>query len=115
MGEAYRNLLRRKATEKYPAGGKAGVALPEGFRGKVSLKLELCIGCSLCEKDCPASAITIIPDERCSKKKRPEFFLDRCMFCGQCEYTCPTHAIYYSKEFENAAYDRKSLEMRDIP
>ncbi|MDD1776446.1 MAG: 4Fe-4S binding protein [Candidatus Methanomethylicus sp.] len=107
--EAYRQLFRPKSTEKYPFGNREEVSLPDGFRGKMILNRESCIGCTLCEKDCPSGAIVIIVD---AKGKRPTFFLDRCMFCGQCQESCPKKCISYSKEFENAAYDRKSLEVR---
>jgi len=107
--EAYKQLLRPKSTQKYPFEDRDKVSLPDGFRGKVALNRDTCIGCTLCEKDCPCGAIVIIVDE---KGKRPTFFLDRCMFCGQCQESCPKKCISFTKEFENAAYDRKSMEVR---
>uniref|UniRef100_A0A7C3J4B0 4Fe-4S dicluster domain-containing protein n=1 Tax=Candidatus Methanomethylicus mesodigestus TaxID=1867258 RepID=A0A7C3J4B0_9CREN len=107
--EACRSLLKPKATLRYPLGGKDSLQIPDGYRGKMALKREACIGCTICEKDCPSSAIIIITDQ---KGKRPVFYLDRCMFCGQCKESCPTKAISFTKDFENASYDRKTMEVR---
>ena len=106
---AYRSLFKPRTTTKYPYGDKAEVHRPQGYRGRVALNRDVCIGCTLCEKDCPASAIEIIIDE---KGKRPIFHIDRCMFCGQCKESCPVKAISMTDYFENAAYDRKEMVVR---
>ncbi len=107
--EACRSLFGKKATLGYPYRDRGSLHIPDGFRGKMALKRELCIGCTICEKDCPSSAITIAVDQ---KGKRPVFYLDKCMFCGQCQESCPTKAISFTKEFENAALSRKTMEVR---
>ena len=107
--EAYRNLFRQRPTRKYPYGDREKLDLPERFRGRMVLYRDVCIGCTLCERDCPAAAIAMVTDE---KGKRPIFFLDRCMFCGQCKETCPVRAIDFTKYFENAGYDRKDMVVR---
>ncbi len=107
--EAYRSLFGKKATLGYPYRDREMVHLPDGFRGRMALKREACIGCTICEKDCPSTAITIIVDQ---KGKRPVFYLDKCMFCGQCQESCPTKAISFTKEFENAALSRGVMEVR---
>jgi len=106
--EVYRSLFKKRPTVAYPL-SKEGVPQPEGLRGRMILKRDVCIGCTLCEKDCPTAAIQIIVDE---KGKRPIFLLDRCMFCGQCQQTCPVHAIELTGYFENAAYSRKDMVVR---
>ncbi|MEJ5292611.1 MAG: 4Fe-4S binding protein [Candidatus Methanosuratincola sp.] len=102
-----RRVRRERIRRCGPTG--EGVEASPSYRGRVGLKRELCIGCSLCEKDCPSAAIKIVQDE---KGKRPVFFLDRCMFCGQCKESCPTKAIYMSSEPELPVFDRKELEVR---
>jgi formate hydrogenlyase subunit 6/NADH:ubiquinone oxidoreductase subunit I len=107
--EAYRNLFKQRPTRNYPYKEKEKIEPADRFRGRHLFNRDVCIGCTLCEKDCPAAAITIIVDE---KGKRPIFLLDRCMFCGQCKETCPVRAIDFSKYFENAGFDRKEMVVR---
>jgi formate hydrogenlyase subunit 6/NADH:ubiquinone oxidoreductase subunit I len=96
-------ILSRPATEKYPA-KKADVA--ENFRGQPILDSSSCIGCSLCCRNCPAKAITMVEVDG---KKRPQFDLAACIFCYQCVDICPKKAIHQSSNFELATTDKASL------
>jgi len=94
------------------------VTLPAAYRGRPVLVAkengtEKCVACGLCEKICPASAITIIAEERESGERYPaSYILDmsRCVYCGYCEEVCPKEAIVMSAEYEGlATRDRKNL------
>ena len=102
--ETARHLLRRPATVLYPF---QRLTLPAGFRGRPALDTEKCIGCRICERDCPAGAITMV--QMAEKVLRPGFFYDRCAFCAQCSESCPKDAITMTDEYELAAFDRQSL------
>jgi len=109
FGEVYRHLAKKRATMLYPFKEREKLNIPEGLRGKVSFRRDLCIGCGLCAKDCPSGTVELISDE---KGSRPIFYLDRCLFCGQCEEICPKSAIKLTKEFEIASYDRSHLLLK---
>lgn len=47
-----------------------------------------CIGCGLCAKRCPISAIEI-------REKEPVWITDRCVMCLSCLHHCPKFAIQY--------------------
>jgi len=94
------------------------VTLPAAYRGRPVLVAkengtEKCVACGLCEKICPASAITIIAEERESGERYPaSYILDmsRCVYCGYCEEVCPKEAIVMSAEYEGlATRDRNNL------
>jgi len=51
-----------------------------------------CIGCKLCEKACPSSAIIVSPEDR-----KAEIHTAICQQCSNCRQVCPKGAIHYSK------------------
>jgi formate hydrogenlyase subunit 6/NADH:ubiquinone oxidoreductase subunit I len=102
--ELLRHLGRKPATVPYPF---QRLELPAGFRGKPVVETEKCIGCKMCERDCPAEACVMV--EVGPKAFRPSFYYDRCTFCGQCEESCTRGAIIMTAEFELAGTDRAGL------
>lgn len=94
------------------------VELPPAYRGRPVLVMardgvEKCVACGLCEKMCPAGAISIVAAERDNGQRFPAAYtldLSRCVYCGYCEEVCPKEAIVMSSEYEGlAARDRANL------
>ena len=104
---------RKVMTVYYP---EEKVALPEAYRGRPVLVAredgtEKCVACGLCEKICPANAISIVAEETDDGNRFPaSYLLDmaRCVFCGYCEEVCPKEAIVMSAEYEGLARRNRS-------
>jgi len=94
------------------------VEVPEGFRGKIQYDKEKCIGCKLCMKVCPCSAIEF-KEKVCpcsaiefkEKEKKIKIFLSRCCFCSQCNDICPVKCLSMSNEFLLADTDKYSKDL----
>jgi formate hydrogenlyase subunit 6/NADH:ubiquinone oxidoreductase subunit I len=84
------------------------VSVPPRFRGRIAYDRSACIGCRLCQKVCPANAITFLPEE-----KKVIFHVDRCCFCEQCTEICPVNCIWMTDECLNSTYDRIGEIVRD--
>ncbi len=94
------------------------VTLPPAYRGRPVLVAradgtEKCVACGLCEKICPASAITIVAGEKDNAERYPMSYtldMSRCVYCGYCEEVCPKEAIVMSSEYEGLAQrDRNAM------
>ena len=51
---------------------------------------DTCIGCGLCVKNCPVSAIIL-------NEHKPEWIKEQCVMCLSCLHHCPKFAIQYGK------------------
>jgi formate hydrogenlyase subunit 6/NADH:ubiquinone oxidoreductase subunit I len=98
------------ASDKYPF---VKPKLSDNFRGQPVFDFDLCIGCGLCDRDCPAKAIEMVPID--GKKCRPQLNLSKCVFCYQCAETCPKKAIKNSLVFELATTDKSTLIKKPQP
>jgi len=108
-------MFKKPFTNKFPAKYQPSsttqllippVEVPEGFRGKIQYDKEKCIGCKLCMKVCPCSAI-----EFKEKEKKIKIFLSRCCFCSQCNDICPVKCLSMSNEFLLADFDKYSKDL----
>ena len=118
LPEVLRSLTHKPATEPYPA---VNIEIPKGFRGRIEVSDEHCIGCSKCAIVCPTECIEMVADERdvthggrtIKRRKKPIVHLLSCIRCGLCEDACPTDpkAIYLTEKF-SGSYDRKDVVVR---
>jgi NADH-quinone oxidoreductase subunit I len=114
LREMLGNLFRKPSTICYPF---EKVPVPEGFRGRVELIDENCIGCGRCMRVCPAEAIAMVEGPRemevkgkkLMRKKKPQVAIFRCIRCGLCEEYCPQEpkAIRLTCEFSGSGTDRE--------
>ena len=120
--EVLRQILKKPVTNLFPArylpksitgflnkvaAGEATinppVALPPNFRGKITYDRDICIGCKLCVRVCPAHAIEFLPET-----KTVRIFVTQCIFCAQCNDVCPVTCLHMSHEFMLADTNRYS-------
>jgi formate hydrogenlyase subunit 6/NADH:ubiquinone oxidoreductase subunit I len=106
VGQVLDSLFRKPATTRYPfVKDKPSYKV----RGKIQFIPELCIGCKLCEKDCPSDAIHIVKTGE--KQWSAEFDLGKCIYCGQCVDSCLKKALKETDEFELASIVRGTLKV----
>ena len=97
LREALIGLRAGRVTLPYPFGARP----PEpGFRGKLVVHPDLCIGCGGCANVCPARVIEVRDESQLLRVL--EFHWGRCTYCGRCEEVCPEAAVRMSSEFETA-------------
>ena len=103
--QVLRSAMRRPVTVRYPF---VKVEMPKRFRGKLAFNPASCIGCKICERDCPSAAINIrkVGD----KKFECDVDLARCIYCGQCVDSCPKKSLATTEYFELAQLTRGKLK-----
>jgi len=100
LKEALICLKAGKVTLPYPFAPRVP---EEGFRGRIVVDAEKCVGCAGCAEVCPPRLIEVkdvSPDKRVL-----EYSLERCTYCARCAEVCPEQAITITKEFETATND----------
>lgn len=104
--EVLKSFFKKPATVMYPA---EKLEMPEKYRGKLVFYPEKCIGCKICMKDCPTSAINIkkLDDGTFAA----EIDLDKCIYCAQCVDSCPKKALEATKDVELAHLDSNKLRI----
>jgi formate hydrogenlyase subunit 6/NADH:ubiquinone oxidoreductase subunit I len=114
LSEMIRNLFSKPVTILYP---KEKVPVPPGFRGKVTVSDEKCIGCSKCSLVCPSRCITmtdsqkevVFKEKTMVRKKKPRVKLFKCIRCGLCERHCPADAIHLTIELASCGTDKDAV------
>ena len=104
LPELVRTLFGGRVTVRFPF---APLELPDCFRGKVVIRPDLCAGCGLCARDCPAFALELVRESR--EQFRLIHHHDRCAYCGQCEDSCRQGAVELVNEFAKATSRRELL------
>lgn len=99
--DVLKNLFSKPFTLKYPFEKRE---MPERNRGKpVVANPEDCVACGLCERVCPAFAITLDEDDK------PVIDLGRCVFCGLCGENCPRETIKITTDYELAELNKEEF------
>ncbi len=85
--------------------------VPDNYRGRPGLDFNACVGCGMCVRMCPTTAIELVdaPDDAGKIVQRPQINMGRCAFCGYCAEYCPIDAMTITPEFELAEYTREDL------
>jgi formate hydrogenlyase subunit 6/NADH:ubiquinone oxidoreductase subunit I len=93
LPQIVRALRAPRFTVRFPF---AEAEIPEGYRGLVRVRADLCRGCSLCVRDCPAFALELLREDK--QTFQLIYYPERCAYCGQCELSCNFGAIYQQNE-----------------
>lgn len=97
-------LGHRRATVGYPL---APLAPDPGYRGRVTVETERCVGCGACADVCPARCVLITDLDTTTRVIRRH--LDRCVQCGRCEEACAYDAVHMVPDWETGTPDRRDL------
>lgn len=70
------------------------------FHHALTIRKDICTGCSLCMRVCPTEALRI-------HDGKARLIEDRCVDCGECFRSCPVHAIIIEQDDFSRIFDYK--------
>jgi NADH-quinone oxidoreductase subunit I len=99
-----------EVTQQYPEEKREPY---DGYRGRLIVNIEKCLGCSACVRACPIDSIELETVRGKDKKLKPVHFnidMARCMQCGLCIEACPTkECLIFTKDYEFSSTSREGL------
>jgi formate hydrogenlyase subunit 6/NADH:ubiquinone oxidoreductase subunit I len=95
--EVFKSFIN-PVTTKFPT--RPPDHLVEGFKGKIQLNQDTCIGCGACFQVCPSFAYKFV-----ANKAKWYLYYDpgACIFCEMCVENCPTESLRMSQIFDMSA------------
>jgi len=101
-----RSLFKKPATLMYPVIPREW---QERTRGQVGINEADCIACGICQKKCPANAITV------DRKKRT-WTIERmqCIQCNSCVEACPKKCLVMENQYTEPGTE-KVVDTFQIP
>ena len=79
----FKHAFKKRVTLEYP---EIKPALNDKFRGKHTFDINKCKACGMCQKVCPANAITL-------EDGKPVIDPEKCIHCNKCIGACPNGTI----------------------
>lgn len=99
-----KNFFSKPATRMYPFEKRPAFS---DVRGQVSgIDVDKCIYCGLCQRKCPALAITV---DKATKTWSLDPF--KCIICGVCVEACPKKCIAMDNQYRTPVYQKESVTL----
>lgn len=99
-GFALKNLFTKPATRAYP---NVPARQTPRTRGAVQVNIDDCIFCGLCNRRCPADAITVDRSTKSWTIKRMS-----CVQCGNCVLNCPKKCLTMEGAYSAPGVEKKN-------
>ena len=92
------SLFKKPETILYPIQQKPQ---PSGLKGHISIDVDACILCGMCDRSCATGCITVSKPERYWEIDRFQ-----CVQCGYCITVCPKKCLHMDPNYAPAATER---------
>ncbi len=104
--QAVANLFKPPVTSQYPLKPKE---FCQGVRGRVVNDVSQCILCGMCERSCPAGALTV--DRKTGQWKIDPF---ACVQCGACVEACPKKCLHMDPHYAAPGLEKSEIILEAV-
>ncbi|MCR5451034.1 MAG: 4Fe-4S dicluster domain-containing protein [Lachnospiraceae bacterium] len=105
--EALKNLFRPPVTTSYPF---KPFEPADRTRGRIEIEIDQCIGCGMCVRACPSSALTV--DKNAGKWTINRF---DCIACGFCVEKCPKKCLSMQQFYQEPGPEKNEVTYTKSP